>query len=59
MPANTSADQQWWELTEKISLNAFWEHISNNIVVNSSDLFIITFNDRVAPEALSFLTGYG
>ncbi|XP_055891303.1 piezo-type mechanosensitive ion channel component 2-like isoform X3 [Biomphalaria glabrata] len=54
----SNALSQWWNLNETVSgLNPFAYKSDSN--KTESKAYFITFNDRKAPEALSFLSGYG
>ncbi|XP_055955380.1 piezo-type mechanosensitive ion channel component 2 isoform X2 [Patella vulgata] len=56
---NLSDVIQWWKASELLRGTLFNPNVKTKIATLSSDLSIITFNDRRAPAGFSIITGYG
>ncbi|XP_012946306.1 piezo-type mechanosensitive ion channel component 1 [Aplysia californica] len=62
MTLNTDAAgglSEWWDVNERILGATIFTYADPDVVNTVNKISIITFNDKKAPESLSFLSGYG
>ncbi|KAK2191339.1 hypothetical protein NP493_54g05013 [Ridgeia piscesae] len=57
--STSDKEKTWWKLQEKIRPHPFDPIHEHNQPRFQNSLSVVTFNDRVAPDTLSFFTNYG